>query len=134
VPLLQCSRGRVDCGVCSSGSSGLPKLPPLLCPVLHQAPAYCAPTAYCASLCSRLYAEISAAIKQLSVAAKVMVYALHAANPELAAACKLEVVGRVGVAAKLPTELRAFWEGHRVDVGCAAAPAAAGTTLVVSVS
>ena len=68
------------------------------------------------------------------MAAKVMVYALHAANLELAAACKLEVVGRVGVAAKLPTELRAFWEGHRVDVGCAAAPAAAGTTLVVSVS
>lgn len=78
--------------------------------------------------------EISAAIKQLSVAAKVMVYALHAANLELAAACKLEVVGRVGVAAKLPTELRAFWEKHRVDVGCAAVPTAAGTFMVVSAS
>ena len=67
------------------------------------------------------------------MAAKVMVYALHAANPELAAACKLEVVGRVGVAAKLRTELRAFWEGHQVDVGCAAAPEMAGTTMLVGV-
>ena len=136
--------GAAECCCCSWSEGGVPRgasiLGPaaagcprssLLCPCIRHLMPSCqlripAP--------AWLSAEIPAAVKQLSVAANVLMYALHAANPELAAARQLHVVGQVGVAAKLHTERWDKWEGQLVDIGCAAAPATTGASMVVHVS
>lgn len=77
-----------------------------------------------------LPAAVATAKKQLVLAARVLVFALHAANaPLLAAQGPLSVEGTISAAVQGRKLARV--EGQRVDVSCAALPATAGTTMVL---
>lgn len=78
-----------------------------------------------------LSAEAKKAVEQLTLAARVLAFALHAANKPLLQDCggPLSVVGTISVAAQ--GRKLARFEGARVGVSCAALPATEGATMLL---